>query len=392
MAHGGHWVVRVPTGPVHTVVFARHTLEGELVRLRITEVRPRFCRGEVIEVVEASPLRRPAPCPIAARCGGCDFQHVGPAHSRELKRQVVTELLQHSAGVNFSGEVEAVQPDEFGWRTRMRFLTDAQGLVGLRAHRSNDLVPLPAEGCRIANPAISRPRPTGVTGGVEVVAAAASSGSITGPADELPDSVTEHVGERDFDVSPAGFWQSHTAAPDTLTHAVRQALAPRSGEAAFDLFCGVGLFAATLLDAGCRVWGIEGDARAVAFARRNVPGARFSVGDVARALRRLPARTDLVVLDPPRSGAGAQVMRAIASRRPRAIAYVACDPASLARDLSTAAAFGYATTSVRAFDLFPMTHHVECLALLEPDGAARVVQIPPLEGEDGSPPAASVKP
>ncbi|MGB7964227.1 MAG: TRAM domain-containing protein [Propionicimonas sp.] len=370
VAHGGHWVARIPadaaTPGATVVVFVRHAIEGELVRIRITEVRPRFCRGEAVEVVEPSPQRRAAPCPIAGRCGGCDFQHLLPARTRELKRQVVAELLQHTAGLTFTGEVEAVQPDEFGWRTRMRYLTDAQGRPGLRAHRSHEVVALPAEGCRIAAVAIARPAAEVLAGGTEVLAVAAASGAVFGGAAGLPRSVTEWVGERRFEVAPDGFWQSHSAAPQTLATAVRQALAPQRGEAAFDLFCGAGLFSATLLDAGCRVWGVEGDARALAFARRNVTGARFSLGDVARVLRQLPPQTDLVVLDPPRSGAGTEVMRAIAERRPRAVAYVACDPATLARDLRTAAGLGYATSSVRAFDLFPMTHHVECLALLEP--------------------------
>lgn len=373
VAHGGHWVARIPVDPARpgdtVVVFVRHAIEGELVRIRITEVRPRFCRGEAMEVVEPSPQRRTAPCPIAGRCGGCDFQHLVPAQTRELKRQVVAELLQHAAGIGFTGEVEAVEPEEFGWRTRMRYLTDAKGRPGLRAHRSHDVVPLPAEGCRIAAPGIARPTVEVLAGGAEVLAVAAGSGPVIGSTAGLPASVTERVGKRCFDVAPDGFWQSHSAAPQTLVAAVLQALAPRPGEAAFDLFCGAGLFTAALLDAGCRAWGVEGDARALAFARRNVAGARFSLGDVARVLRQLPQQADLVVLDPPRSGAGTEVMRAIAERRPRAVAYVACDPATLARDLRTAAGLGYATTSVRAFDLFPMTHHVECLALLEPVGS-----------------------
>jgi tRNA/tmRNA/rRNA uracil-C5-methylase (TrmA/RlmC/RlmD family) len=176
--------------------------------------------------------------------------------------------------------------------------------------------------------------------------------------------VTEQVGERRFEVAADGFWQPHRLAPSVLTEAVLAALEPRPGERAFDLFCGVGLFTAALIDAGCRVWGVEGDRRAVGLARRNVPEATFHAGDVAASLRRLPDRADLVVLDPPRSGAGRAVM--VASRRPRAVAYVACDPAALARDLATAAGLGYGVDGVRAFDLFGTTHHVECVAVLRP--------------------------
>ncbi|MEA5051907.1 MAG: methyltransferase domain-containing protein, partial [Propionicimonas sp.] len=243
---------------------------------------------------------------------------------------------------------------------------DDQGRLGLRSHRSNEVVPLPPQGCLIADQRIARP---GVLPGEEpVIAVAAASGAVMAERAALPATLTERLGQRRFEVAADGFWQSHAAAPRLLTDAVLAALQPVAGEWAFDLFCGVGLFAAALVDAGCQVWGIEGSAQAVRYARRNVPEARFWAGDVAATLRRMPARADLVVLDPPRSGAGKAVLAGLASRRPRALAYVSCDPASLARDLATAAGLGYRTVQLRAFDLYGTTHHVECLALLVPAG------------------------
>ncbi len=360
IAHGGHCVARVDG----RVVFVRQALPGELVTIRVSEVRSRFARGSVEEIVEASPERRPAPCPIAGECGGCDFQHLPAAASRELKRQVVAELVAHQTGYAFSGEVEGFD-DGFGWRTRMRYHRAPTGVLGLRSARSERVVPLPPEGCRIADPGIASPAPP--PGREDVVAVAAASGVVVGERSALPATVAEQVGETAFEVAAAGFWQPHRLAPAVLTGAVLEALQPRPGERAFDLFCGVGLFAAALVAAGCRVWGIEGDRRAVGLAGRNVPEARFHAGDVSRNLRRLPARADLVVLDPPRSGAGPRVIAEVAGRRPRAIAYVACDPAALARDLATALELGYRIDALRAFDLFGTTHHVECLAVLRPD-------------------------
>ncbi len=359
VAHGGHCVARVDG----RVVFVRHAVPGEQVTVRITQVLTRFARGEVAEVLQASPDRRTPPCPIAGECGGCDFQHLVPEASRELKRQVVADLLRHHAGIEFTGPVEAVDADGFGWRTRMRYHVAPGGQLGLHAHRSERVVPLPVEGCRIARPSIARPAPAGA-GHDEVLGVAANSGSYLGAPEDLPPTVTERVNGRRFEVATDGFWQSHAKAPQVLTAAVLEGLAPIEGERAFDLYCGVGLFAAALVDAGCQVWGIEGDPRASRLARRNVPQARVFRGDVAPTLRRLPDRTDLVVLDPPRAGAGRRAMEAIAARRPRAIAYVACDPAALARDLATAQTLGYAVEQVRAFDLFGTTHHVECVALL----------------------------
>ena len=359
IAHGGHCVTRVDG----RVLFVRHAIPGELVTVRVSEVRSRFARGEVAEVIEAGPQRRTPPCPIADACGGCDFQHLPAPASRELKRQVVAELVVHQTGYEFAGEVEGFDGG-FGWRSRMRYHRGADGGLGLRAARSEGVIPLPAGGCRIAAAPIAHPVPP--AGHDAVLAVAAASGVVVGERGELPATVTERVGEASFEVAADGFWQPHRLAPAVLTAAVLEALQPGPGERAFDLFCGVGLFAAALVAAGCRVWGVEGDRRAVGLARGNVPEASFQAGDVARMLRRLPPRAELVVLDPPRSGAGGKVMAEVVARRPRAIAYVACDPAALARDLAVAQELGYRIDGLRAFDLFGTTHHVECVALLRP--------------------------
>nr|WP_246316054.1 methyltransferase [Kineococcus aurantiacus] len=177
--------------------------------------------------------------------------------------------------------------------------------------------------------------------------------------------------EHAFRVGGAGFWQVHPAAPELLGEAVLAALEPRAGERALDLYSGVGLFTALLADAvGAEgsVLAVEGSERAVRDARKSLHElgqVELWAGAVEDALAdpELPARgTDLVVLDPPRSGAGRAVVAGIADLAPRAIAYVACDPAALARDTAFLAERGYALDGLRAFDLFPMTHHVECVA------------------------------
>jgi tRNA/tmRNA/rRNA uracil-C5-methylase (TrmA/RlmC/RlmD family) len=368
VAHGGHFVARHEG----RVVFVRHALTGEQVDVRVTEVNRRFARGDAVAVHRSSPHRVSPPCPIAGRCGGCDFQHVEPAHARELKRRVVAELLGHLAGYEFTGEVEEVQPAPLGWRRRMRYTRDDAGRPGLLAYRSSEVVPLPDGGCRIADPGIAEPASAPSRPGGQLLGVAAVDGPrwLT-PVDRragvtAADVVTERVGELSFEVAADGFWQAHAAAPAVLIGRVLAGLRPEPGERAFDLYCGVGLFAAALVAAGASVWGVEGDRRAVELAATNVPEGRFIAGDVARRVGRLPERADLVVLDPPRTGAGAAVLAAVARRRPRAIAYVACDPAALGRDLRTADELGYHAASVTAHDLFPMTHHVECVAILEP--------------------------
>ncbi|MDO5682948.1 MAG: TRAM domain-containing protein [Propionibacteriaceae bacterium] len=395
VAHGGHCVARVSdpdAGPGGRVVFVRHALPGEQVLIRITDTsHKRFWRGDAVEILVASADRREAPCPIfhPGGCGGCDFQHATEAAQRELKRTVVAEQLQRLAGIEWTGDVEEASP-VWGWRTRMRYQvtgreSDGAQRLGMRVHRSHAVIGLPDQGCAIAavdprklepvadhwsgNAATGRHAGDASVAGANpadaelLVVTSADGVSIGSPRDRA--EVTERAAGRDFAVDFAGFWQVHPAAADTLVAAVLDGLQPQAGERAFDLYCGVGLFAGALADRGVQVWGLESGRGAVAHARRNVPEGRFSVGRVEKGLRDLPGQTDLVVLDPPRAGAGKTVMEQISRREPRAIAYVACDPAALARDLAHAGELGWQVRSLRAFDLFPQTHHIECVAVLE---------------------------
>lgn len=367
VAHGGHCVARHDG----RVVFVRHALPGESVTVRLTDTtHDAYWRGDAVAVHRASPHRVAAPCPISGPggCGGCDLQHVAPAHQAEWKRQVVAEQLQHLAGIDWEGTVEPVTPgpDDGGWRTRMRWFADPEGRWGLRRHRSHRVIPLPPQGCGIA--LVDPPGPdggTGTTADVAVDADGAVAVTVDGERVGGPDVLRQRAAGHDYRVAVDGFWQVHPAAAETLVAAVLDGLRPEPGERALDLYCGVGLFAGALADRGVRVQGVEGSAEAVRQARHNVPRARFRAGRVDRVLRSLPRRSDLVVLDPPRKGAGRAVVRGVLERRPRAIAYVACDPAALARDLRTVRDAGWQVASIRAFDLFPMTHHVECVAILE---------------------------
>ena len=390
IAHGGHCVARYADDQGGRVIFVRHALPGERVRLAITDrSHDRFWRADAVEILEPHPERVALRCPIAGPggCGGCDFQHVSLAEQRRLKAAVVTEQLRRLAGLEWSGAVEEVSSPEtvdgLHWRTRMRYHGGHDGRAGLRVHRSHEVIAVPEGGCPIASPdtpAVAASRwPVGSE--IDTVAGARETAVLVDGRLEAGEAVvTEHAAGRSFAVAASGFWQVHPAAADTLVAAVLAGLEPQPGERVLDLYCGAGLFAAALVDRGCRVWGVEADRTAVGHARRNVPEARFTAARVERALSmrpstrprtakgrtQVPRRNDLVVLDPPRSGAGRPVIEGVVARRPRAICYVACDPAALARDLGYAAALGYAPTSIRAFDLFPMTHHVECVAVLCP--------------------------
>ncbi len=364
VAHGGHCVARLDG----RVVFVRHTLPGETVRLRLTDVsKPRLWRADAVEVIEAAPGRMTPRCPVAGPglCGGCDWQHASPTTQRELKRAVVAEQLQRLAGIDWSGPIEAVEGDGYGWRTRMRYLADA-GRLGMRAHRSHRVVELPGEGCAIS--ASLPPEPPDDFSGEVIVAGVGAAVSVVADGEVVvgPGLRTEQAAGRSYEVAADGFWQVHPAAADTLVAAVLAGLEPRPGERALDLYCGVGLFAGALADAGVAVHGVESWGPAVSLARANVPEATFAAARVDQYLARHRARADLVVLDPPRTGAGPDVVAGVVRLRPRRLAYVACDPAALARDLANFADHGYQVLGIRGFDLFPQTHHIECVAVLAP--------------------------
>ncbi|MFJ3104823.1 class I SAM-dependent RNA methyltransferase [Streptomyces sp. NPDC086835] len=417
VAHGGHCIARTEGG---RVLFVRHTLPGEKVVARVTEGEEssRFLRADAVRVLEPSKDRVEAPCPYAGpgKCGGCDWQHAKPGAQRRFKGEVIAEQLQRLAGLTpeeagWDGTVMPAEGDKLPpgqvpqWRTRVQYAIDDAGHVGLRRHRSHEVEPI--EHCMIAAQGVSE---LGIEErlweGMATVEAIAASGSgdrqvilTPRPGARLPlveldkpvsvlrvderdggvhrvhgrAFVRERADERTHRVGNGGFWQVHPQAADTLMRAVMQGLLPRKGDMALDLYCGVGLFAGALADrVGDKgaVLGIETSKRAVEDARHNLQHfdrVRVEHGKVEAVLPRTGIDSvDLIVLDPPRAGAGKQTVRHLAGLGARRIAYVACDPAALARDLAYFAEAGYKPRTLRAFDLFPMTHHVECVAILEP--------------------------
>ena len=383
-AHGGACVAHAPDG---RVVFVRHALPGEQVRAIVTRHRKRLLWADAVQVLVASPDRVSPPCPWAGPglCGGCDLQHASLAAPRSWKAGVVREQLQRLAGIDLPVRVQGLpevgggEGEGLGWRTRVSYAVDAAGRAGLRAHQSHEVILV--DRCRIAHPAITQLDVPGRTwrGSVVVDVVVDSTGrtrltrhrSRGAPVVQGPGALTERSGGRQFRVT--GFWQVHPAAADVLTGAVLALLAPKPGERALDLYAGVGVFAAALAAAGTSVIAVESGHRAASDAVFNTASLGVEVweGEVAQAVaadqRPELHPIHLIVLDPPRAGAGREVVESLVAMQPRAVAYVACDPAALARDVATFVAHGWRLAALRAFDCFPMTHHVECVALLEPD-------------------------
>ncbi|MCX0246565.1 class I SAM-dependent RNA methyltransferase [Streptomyces drozdowiczii] len=417
VAHGGHCIARTDEG---RVLFVRHTLPGEKVVARITDGAEdsRFLRADAVEIIEASKDRVPAPCPFAGpgKCGGCDWQHAKPGAQRRLKGEVIAEQLQRLAGLTpeeagWDGTVMPAEGDKLpagevpAWRTRVQYAIDEDGRVGLRKHRSHDIEII--DHCMIAAPGVSelgveqQDWPQMAT--VEAIAATGSHDRqvilTPRPGGRLPlveldkpvsvlrvderdggvhrvhgrGFVRERADDRTYRVGSGGFWQVHPQAANTLVRAVMQGLLPRKNDTALDLYCGVGLFAGAIgqrIGEKGAVLGIESGKRAVEDARHNLADldrVRIEHGKVDQVLPRTGiTECDLIVLDPPRAGAGRATVKQLVALGARRIAYVACDPAALARDISYFAEGGYRVRTLRAFDLFPMTHHVECVAILEP--------------------------
>ena len=414
-AHGGVFVGRLDG----RVVFTADAIPGERVRARLTDVsKPSFWRAETVEVTDASPHRQRHIWPEADidrdpadRPGGAEFGHIDLAHQREIKRHILATALQRTGRleppVEFEGpraasvgnHVVAEQPDGTRWRTRVSLHVDDDGRVGAYAARSHRVIPtetLPLATAAIerAAAALGRPAPGRVDlvqpadGHVRILVHPSTDAARKGRAARRSnDVIVEHVGTRRFRVDADGFWQVHRLAASTLTTVVAEELADDVDPDGWhlDLYGGVGLFGALLGDlAGpaARITSVEGNERATEHAGENLAewvGARAETARVdrwTRALRQTISERDrerlargTVVLDPPRTGAGAAVVDDLAALGPASIVYVACDPVALARDLARFAGHGYRTDRVRGIDLFPHSHHMEAVALLRRDAA-----------------------
>ncbi len=393
IAHGGISVARLDG----RVVFLADAIPGERVVARVTDdTKPSFWRADTVRVLEPSPHRQTHVWAEASverdpddRAGGAEFGHIELAHQRALKSQVLAEGLQRMAGLDRGVEVEGLPgpADGTGWRTRVRLHVAPPGpdggTVGPYAARSHRVIPV--AGLPLATDAVREIAPLDqkIVGSDTVDVLAPSTGGarlIVGR--QTPSVIRERVGDREFRVDDGGFWQVHEGAALALTRAVQDAIDPALFDpraANLDLYGGVGLLAAAVGDRfgrTVRITTVESDPRATEHAGENLAewvGAAAVTGRVEHWVRgladasvgersRLAAGT--VVLDPPRAGAGRAVLEALAAIGPAQLVYVACDPIAFSRDVATLAGLGYRLDGLRAFDLFPHTHHVEAVGSL----------------------------
>lgn len=372
------------------VVFVRHVLPGELVRVALSDETSKFARGDAVAVLEAS-AERVAPRCYYARpggCGGCDFQHASLPAQLSWKATLVGEHLRRIAGLVRDVEVVSVSSAPHA-RTRLCCAVDENGALALRRSRSNELVALSS--CQVADERFREAFETPWHHCDEVELRAIGDGApfalvrrvtergtlfeLTSLAGE-PLAPTTHsrvaVDGHYFSVSPRSFWQSHRDAPAILLRSVLEFCDVAPGDHVVDLYGGVGLFSVPLaqrVGPGGHVVAVEASPYAVRDARANAEGLRqvrvreWSV--TPRAINDAVAPGDVVVLDPPRSGLAKGVAAALIRRAPRRLVYVSCDAATFARDVALVSGAGYALRDLRVYDLFPMTEHVEIVAVLD---------------------------
>jgi tRNA/tmRNA/rRNA uracil-C5-methylase (TrmA/RlmC/RlmD family) len=384
-ANGGSCVARHDG----RVVFVRYALPGEVVRAEVTEERGSHWHAEAVEIVEASPDRIDSLCPIAGVGGSgcCDLAFASPAAARRLKGDVVANQLERLGGHQWQGEAQEVgSVGPTGWRTRVRLDVAADGPqaghAGFHRYHSAELV----------TDLSCAQVPDGMLAGLDgakwppgaQLHVAVDDGGVrhvvqSGPRSNRKASTqviegayeaTQRVADRTWTVPVTAFWQAHRDAAGVYSELVRDLARLRPGMTAWDLYGGAGVFAAVLAESV----GETGRVLTVDTSRGSARSARTALADlgwvdvltesVRRALATQRRRADVAVLDPPRTGAGREVIDLLAAAEVSRIIHIGCEAASFARDVGLYRSHGYAVEEIRVFDSFPLTHHVECVAVL----------------------------
>ncbi|MEZ0049533.1 tRNA/tmRNA/rRNA uracil-C5-methylase (TrmA/RlmC/RlmD family) [Mycobacterium sp. MAA66] len=383
-ANGGSCVARHDG----RVIFVRYALPGEVVRAHVTSERGSYWHAEVLEVLEPSVDRVDSLCPIAGAHGSgcCDLAFVEPAAARRLKGEVVANQLDRLGGYQWSGDSaeEVGTVGATGWRTRVRLAVGADGRAGFHRYHSNDLVtdlscaqvPLGMLDGLPSQPAGAELHVVLDDDGERHVVRTgprAKSKSAKAPAAQVLSGAYEavqRVGDRQWHIPVTAFWQAHRDAASTYSALVADWAALSAGQTAWDLYGGAGVFAAALagsVGGSGRVLTVDtsrGSARAARTALADLGCVEVLTDSVRRALGSQSAPADVAVLDPPRTGAGREVIDQLAAAGVPRVIHIGCEAASFARDIGLYRGHGYQVEKLRVFDSFPLTHHVECVAVL----------------------------
>jgi 23S rRNA (uracil1939-C5)-methyltransferase len=361
-------------------VFVALAARGDRVRVRINQIKGKTAFAEVVEVIEPSSERITPPCAYFGRCGGCDFQQMNYAAQLAAKLAIIKDCLTRIGKINYEKEIAIIpSPREFGYRSRAQWHADTRRRrIGYFRRNSHDVIDV--ETCPILNDELQTTL-TNLRSGLEwpgfwsekiEIEAASAAGKVSVYSSELVEPTAEisfTLGENRYFYDAQSFFQGNLLLVEAL---VETALQGAEGGAAFDLYCGVGLFTLPLAQRFERVSGVEASTKAIDAARKNIDHARLeNVALYAEPVGEWLAENatqntiDFVLLDPPRAGTERETIERLLDLRPRQISYVSCEPSTLARDLRILCADLYAIESITALDLFPQTHHVETVVRLK---------------------------
>ena len=355
---GGAAIARVDGFPI----FLTNAFPGDVARVRLSEVKKGFGRGDVVEILTPSPWRRAAPCPIADDCGGCDWTALRLDKQLEARKRILVESLRRIGKLDPATlPGVSIHPSPLNYRLRSRFHSDGSA-VGFYAMRSNRVVPLSAAcevvGEHTATLVASVPPPEAAAG-EEIWEL--SRALVTGDAEVVID-----VDAYRYRLSTRSFFQVNRHLLGTMIRLVSaHAARTKTRRQAFDLYAGVGFFTLPLAKLFDRVIAVEGSPVSARYARLNVPNnVKVVEAPVERHAVKLP-EADFVFLDPPRAGTRREVIDAIGRGTREVIAYLSCDPVTFSRDASRLIASGWRLATLDLLDLFPNTHHVETLSSFE---------------------------
>lgn len=361
-------------------VFVPLAAAGDRLRVRVNQIKGKTAFAEIVEILEPASERTAPRCPYFGRCGGCDFQQMNYAAQLAAKVEIVRDCLTRIGKITDAPEIEIVgSPHEYEYRARAQWHVDARRRkIGYFQRKSHAVIDV--ESCPILKPELQETL-TELRGKIEwesfwseivEVETATAGGKVSVYSTELIEPTAELVftaaGEQYFH-DATSFFQGN---PFLIESLVETALKDAGGAFALDLYCGVGLFTLPLARKFRRVVGVESSDKAIGFAEKNVGNARLAnvefkreaVGDFLRENSEDLKNIDFLLLDPPRSGTEKETIEAIINLRPKEIAYVSCEPSTLARDLKSLVENGYRIEEIVALDLFPQTHHVETIVRL----------------------------